>query len=78
MLPAGVPLNVYMKTDIDYTFKNEILAWLPDEVERLCTSDETILAFGQYLFQKIKTKEDKKTEVRRSVMSDMRRLGFLF
>jgi len=79
VLPAGVPVNVYMKTDIDNTFKNEILArLLPDEVERLCTSDETILAFGQYLFQKIKTKEDKKTEVRRSVMSDMRRLGFLF
>ena len=79
VLPAGVPVNAYMKKDIDDNFKNEILArLLPDEVGRLCTSDETILAFGQHLFQKIKTKEDKKTEVRRSVMSDMRRLGSLF
>lgn len=37
-----------------------------------------LLIIGQNLYDKLRGKQDKKTEVRRSVMSDMRRLATLY
>jgi len=41
-------------------------------------SEEWLLIIGQKLYDKLRGKQDKKTEVRRSVMSDMRRLATLY
>ena len=41
-------------------------------------SAKTILLVGEKLFAKLQKKPDKKTEVKRSIMADMRKLGNLY
>lgn len=60
-------------------FAEEILGrFQNDPVGNLCRSDETVLYIGQHLFLKDKCKVDKKAEVKKSVMTDMRSLCELF
>ena len=75
--PTTVPIDV-MRSGVD-EFKSAILVnFHNDEVGRLCLTDKTILLCGERLFQKLKKKPDKATEVKRSVMADMRKMGHLY
>ncbi|XP_033101539.1 uncharacterized protein LOC117104801 [Anneissia japonica] len=60
-------------------FFNEVLSkFRQDDIGGVCTTDPILIHIGQRLWYKIKTKQDKKMEVRRSVMTDMRRLACLY
>ena len=76
----SIPAVMYLTPpDVAEDFRNEILSrFLKDEVGQLCCTEPSLLSFGQKLYHKLKAKQDKKTEVKRSVMNDMRRLASLF
>ena len=78
--PRPVTASVFFSScDASEEFKKEILSkFINDEVGKLCQQDETIVMIGSKLFRKLKSRKDKKVEVRRSVMTDMRRLGHVF
>ena len=80
LLPKSIPAVMYVSPpDVADDFRNEILSrFIKDEVGQLCCTEPSLISFGQRLYYKMKAKEDKKTEVKRSVMSDMRRLATLF
>jgi hypothetical protein len=80
LLPTSIPGAIFLAADtVDEDFRAEILSkFLRDSVGILCSSDSTLVQFGQRMFYKLRAKKDKKTEVKRSVMSDMRRIGSLF
>ncbi|PIK40701.1 hypothetical protein BSL78_22456 [Apostichopus japonicus] len=60
-------------------FEQEILTrFRSDEVGEICRTDPVIVSIGQRLWDKGRNKADKKTEVRKSVMSDMRRIASLY
>ena len=66
-------------SDVSDEFKTEILSkFVNDEFGQICQSDEYILQFGSRQYDKMRQKPDKKVEVRRSVMSDMRRAAHLY
>jgi len=70
------PLDDVHVTD---DFKLNILSkFRADEVGKLCQTDPTIVTVGLRLYDKMKRKLDKVTEVRKSVRTDMRRLGHLY
>ncbi|KAJ8046374.1 hypothetical protein HOLleu_05024 [Holothuria leucospilota] len=78
-----VPVSLMVSepdTQINLTeFKKEILCkFRHDDVGETCRNDPTIVTIGKRLWDKGKAKENKKTEVRKSVMSDMRRLASLY
>ena len=78
--PNSVATSVFFSScDVSEEFKKEILSkFTSDEVGMLCQQDETIVKIGCKLYRKLKSRQDKKVEVRRSVMTDMRRLGHVF
>ena len=78
--PKPVPLSVlFSSQNLPEDFKTEILSkFNQDEVGKMCQTDEMITMIGSKLYSKTKARQDKKTEVRRSVMTDMRRLATLF
>ena len=78
--PTNIPAEVFLiPRNIDQSFKVEILSkFIRDKVGQLCSSEPTLVSFGERMYMKAKAKKDKKTEVKRSVMCDMRRLGMLF
>ena len=60
-------------------FKMKILAkFRVDAVGKICQTDPTIVTVGLRLYDKMKRKLDKETEVRKSVRTDMRRLAHLY
>ncbi|XP_071823694.1 uncharacterized protein [Apostichopus japonicus] len=61
-------------------FQRDILhRFREDEVSEVCRSDPVIVDIGKRLWDASRNKEDiKKTEVRKCVMSDMRRLASLY
>lgn len=60
-------------------FQKEILSkFRQDEAGQLCRNDPTIRLVGERLFTKLKKKPDKKVEVRKTVMSDMRKIANLY
>ena len=78
-----MPLPTYILKPQPFTvsddFKIKILSRLHDDaVGRLCRTDSAIVLVGQRLYEKIKRKQDKEVEVKKSVMADMRRLGGLY
>jgi len=77
---ATVPAIVLLTpTSVSEDFTNDVVSkFLQDKVGQFCSTDPTLLAFGQQLYYKLKAKQDKKTEVKRSVMCEMRRIGSLF
>jgi len=79
-VPQPIPLYLYEQNPAtNDEFATKILArFINDEIGVLCRSDEHILAIGRRLYEKRQAKKDKKTEVKRSVMSDMRRLATLY
>ena len=79
-VPRAVPLQL-MKLDaaLDTEYRNEILArFSTDSAGNLCRSDPSLIRYGSRVYQSIAAKRDKATEVRRSVMADMRRIALLF
>jgi hypothetical protein len=79
--PRAMPIDLLAQSfsELKECFKTEILAcFAKDEIGKLCKTDDMIRLFGSRMFEKLTGKTDKKAEVRRSVMSDMRRLAYLF
>ena len=78
--PSKLPVPVvFSSADFSEDFKTEILSkFSSDKVGQLCQSDPMITMVGSKLYFKVKARKDKKLEVKRSVMTDMRRLGTLF
>ena len=80
--PSAVPVELLAtcaRYSLSDKFKSEILArFSNDKVGNLCKSDKAIVRFGSRMFGKMKAKQDKAAEVKRSVMADMRRLGYLY
>lgn len=77
----GVPVNLMegKAYETQPQFVKEILSrFYKDEVGKLCKTDAVIVNVGQKLWAKEKSKQDKKVEVRKSVMADMRRMGTLY
>lgn len=68
--------------DLGTDFTKEIVSkfreGLNKDVYRICTTDRVLLQIGKKWWNKLKRKTDKKTEVRRTVMADMRRLASLY
>jgi len=81
VMPKAMPIEVLQShlEKVRADFKEQILSrFLLDEVGQLCISDPTIVQFGSRLYEKLKSKKDKQSEVKKSVMADMRRIGHLF
>lgn len=78
--PQPVATSAYFGSfDTSDDFKKEILTkFANDEVGKLCQEEETIVMIGSKLYRKLAARKDKKVEVRRSVMADMRRLGHVY
>ena len=79
-VPQAVPLEVvFSGANLNEEFTTKILSkFLNDEAGQVCKTDKCLLKIGERLYEKMKAKRDKKMEVKRSVMSDMRRLANLF
>ena len=77
--PLPTPLLKPYPRFVTSEFKEDILSgFQEDDIGNLCRSDHHICMFGARIFDKMKRKQDKKFEVRRSVMTDMRRMATLF
>lgn len=79
---CSVPMTLleHTQTGISYDeFRGDILCkFRTTEVGDTARSDPFIVAVGKRLWQKGHSKNDKVTEVRKAVMSDMRRLASLY
>ena len=78
---TNVPLPVALveTSAVSEEFKCQILSHsCNDAVGRICQNDHAILLVVEKLFAKLQKKPDKKTEVKRSIMADMRKLGNLY
>ena len=59
--------------------ERQILAkFSKDKAGNLCQRESSILTFGRRLYDKMKRKKDKASEVTKTVRMDMRRLASLF
>ena len=79
--PRGMPISLLSDScrGINSDFKAHILAsFANDDVGKICKTDDAIILFGSNMYSKLKGKQDKREEVKRSVMSDMRRIAHLF
>jgi len=66
-------------SDISSTFKQDVLTCsAKDDIGKVCRSDEAVMRFWSRMYSKLSGKQDKKPEVKRSVMADMRRLSHLY
>ena len=80
VLSKSVPAKVvYSSFDVSEQFKADVLSrFNSDEVGQFCQNDATMRLIGSKLYTRLKGRKDKQKEVRRSVMTDMRRLATLF
>ena len=80
--PQALPVKHLMLLADDQVsdeFKADVLAKFSNNpVGDICRSDASIVMYGHKMYEKIHAKQDKVYEVKRSVMSDMRRLATLF
>ena len=78
--PRSVPAKLLrLSTTVDEQFKQDILGrFSNDTAGNLCQTDSSLLQYGSRVYHSIECKKDKATEVKKSVMSDMRRLALLF
>ncbi|XP_077966290.1 uncharacterized protein LOC120348272 isoform X6 [Styela clava] len=76
---SKLPLSVLTAENTEDLLFTDLLArFNNDEPGRLCRTDHMIKKIGRSLFERHKRKQDKKTEVRKSVMLKMRTLATLF
>lgn len=67
--PQGLPVSLLTSCDTS-AFKVEVLAsFSKDGIGKLCQTDEAILQYGRRTYDKLKGKQDKKAEVKRTVMA---------
>ena len=79
--PVGLDIHTFGNADASLSegFKTTILSrFLEDEVGNFIRSNETIKMIGQRLYDRAQSKQDKKSEVKKSVMMDLRRLSTLY
>jgi hypothetical protein len=77
--PVPVSLLTPICENLNKEFKDEILQnFRDDAVGQLCRSDSTIILVGSRLYEKMKRKQDKLNEVKKSVRTDMRRIAGLY
>jgi hypothetical protein len=81
--PKAIPMQVFFVfftgNDVPQDFKTEVISkFSNDDASRLCQIDQLITLVGSRLSTRTKARQDKKVDVRRSVMADMRRLAGLF
>ncbi|XP_065651046.1 uncharacterized protein LOC136079248 [Hydra vulgaris] len=77
-----VPISL-IKNNLSSLFPNEFVINVlgnmrNDEVGKICKQDNIILTVGLRLYDKMKRKLDKQSEVLKSVRNDMRRIGHLY
>lgn len=80
-LPKSIPASVFklLKDNVNQEFREKILSkFLNDDVGRLCQSDPTIMLVGERLYDRVKSKKDKEIGGKKSVRTDMRRIGHLY
>lgn len=75
-----IPIEILRSAqNVSDAFKSNILAkFSNDDIGYVCRTDATLTLIGQKLYDKLQAKQDKKGEVKKSVMMDMRRLAGLF
>jgi len=73
------PLSDNTHTNVPVEFRDNVLRkFSNDEAGRMCLTDKSIVIVGRRLYDKMKRKQDKLSEVAKSVRMDMRRLATLF
>lgn len=80
VLPLAIPAPLYFSSHESPSeeFKKEILCrFNSDKAGQLCQQDSLIAMIGAKLYTRMKMKRDKKVEVKKSVMGDMRKLANL-
>ncbi|XP_047131219.2 uncharacterized protein LOC136071695 [Hydra vulgaris] len=79
---CAVPVEILTdksQEGLSQNFKTEILQVIRDDpIGITVKSDRTILMIGSLLYEKVRRKLSKKSEVQNSVRNDMRRLGHLY
>ncbi|XP_065652722.1 uncharacterized protein LOC136080009 [Hydra vulgaris] len=79
---CAVPVEIFTdksQEGLTQNFKNEILQVIRDDpIGIIAKSDRTILMIGSLLYEKVRRKLSKKSEVQNSVRNDMRRLSHLY
>ncbi|XP_069121058.1 myosin heavy chain, skeletal muscle-like isoform X4 [Argopecten irradians] len=76
--PVSIPMALIADTG-DISYRNDVLAkFRHDDVGNLCRTDDFIKLLGFQVYVKIKSRQEKKDELRDSIMSDMRRFAHLF
>lgn len=80
--PRSLPIK-FLNGDKDDAakerYKADILAkFSQDPVGDICRSDAAIIMYGSRMYDKMNAKKDKAAELKKSVMSDMRRLSTLY
>ncbi|XP_065665784.1 uncharacterized protein LOC136087250 [Hydra vulgaris] len=79
---CAVPVEILTdksQEGLTQNFKNEILQVIRDDpIGIIAKSDRTILMIGSLLYEKVRRKLSKKSEVQNSVRNDMRRLSHLY
>lgn len=78
--PRAIASTIYFSSmPVSKDFKKDILSkFSGDEIGELCQKNESIAMIGSKIYMKVRARVDKKLEVRRSVMADMRRLAHMF
>ena len=67
------------KVSTSREFETSILSkFNKNKIGDFCRSDPAIIMFGSNQFEEIRGRQDKKVELKRSVMTDVRRVGHLF
>jgi hypothetical protein len=80
-VPKPLPMDLLKvsNSEVSEDFKVNILSrFMSDTVGQMCRSDSAIITFGSRLYEKLKRKKDKQAEVKKSVMTDMRRIAALY
>ena len=80
-VPRKMPLPIMsvQYQQLSEEFKTDILAnFKKNEIGDLCRNEPCIVKFGAKQYEKINKKRDKASQVKKSVMQDMRRLAHLF
>ena len=79
---CAVPVEILAdksQEGLSENFKTEILQVIRDDpIGIIAKSDQTILMIGSLLYEKVRRKLSKKSEVQNSVRNDMRRLSHLY
>ena len=80
-IPQAIPITLLSEycSDISSAFRKDVLtSFAKDDIGKVCRSDEAVMIFGSRMYSKLSGKQDKKPEVKRSLMADMRRLSHLY